>query len=355
MTPESVDKQAQKRSIAQINRSLRSILEAETLEHYFWAAGKVDRLYRSDRGHIYFDLVDGDSSIRCMLREEQSGHIKIELVNHLDVEVYGDIGFFERFAAAEINVLDIRSLHKQVDELGTVEKLRAEGLYPPRRRPAPAHIRRIGLITSRSSFAVGDFETTYQAAGRRAVLAPLTWQYVHLEGERAGQSIVDGIALLERNPQVDVIAIIRGGGRQIDMAVFDQLQILRAIAGSAKYIVTGIGHQRDHCLADDLADHAAVTPTAAANYLAELCQPAMTRAQRESPARSYAESMPADAPPYDEPPPHYDPPPYDDFMPEPIQAPQPAPPAAYRLLVVALLVLAIAAAAFLAYAILQTA
>ena len=353
---------APRRSIAQLNRSLRSIVEAETLEHFFWAAGKVDRLYKSDRGHIYFDLVDDDARIRCMLREEQSGSIALELQNHLDVEVYGDVRFYERNAEAQINALKIRAVDADTDTRSVVDRLRAEGLYPPKRKPAPKRIRRIGILTSRSSRAVGDFETAYQAAGERSVLAPLTWQYVQLEGERARQSIVDGIKLLGGNRELDVIAIIRGGGRYENLAVFDDFEILRAIALCPKYIVAGIGHQRDHCLADDLADYVAATPTAAATYLAQLCLDSPPRAQPAPVAAPvYAEAYPPEA---------YEPPPYDfdprvDYAAPPpqenlasasrSQAATVASSRAYKIIVIALLLLAVAAVAFLGYAILQTA
>lgn len=356
MPPESGPADTQRRSIAQINRTLRSILEAETLEHFFWVAGKVDRFYRSDRGHSYFDLVDGEARIRCMLREEQSGDLNFELRNNLDIEVYGDIHFYERQAEARINVLDARSLAAKPGNVGAIETLRAEGLFPPRRKAEPTRIKRIGLITSRSSRAIGDFETAYQKSGERAVLAPLTWQYVQLEGERARQSILDGLALLESNREVDVIAIIRGGGRNREMAVFDEVDILRAIAGSAKFIVTGIGHQRDHCLADDFADYVAATPTAAATYLAELCQRSTPAPLIAQPPRSYAEPVPPpdfEPPPFAAPPPEYDRPPLEDDMPPTMTSQKPAPSPAFQLLAIALLLLAIAAIVFLGYAILQ--
>ena len=312
----------QQRSIAQVSRMLRSIVEAETLEHFFWVSGKIDRFYKSDLGHIYFDLVDGNSSIRCMLRERQSGDLSFDLKNHLDIKVYGDIHFYESRSAAQINVLDVRLMDSSTDNISAVDTLRAEGLFPPRRKPVPNDIRRIGLITSRGSRAIGDFETTYQAAGERAVLAPLIWQFVHLEGNRAQQSIVDGITLLDNNPEIDVIAIIRGGGRYENLAVFDEINVLRAISRSQKYIVTGIGHHRDHTLADDVADYVAATPTAAAMYLAELCLGSLPRADskpNKKPAQSDANLS-----------------------------------RRYKMLVLALLLLAIAAVAFLRFAILQT-
>ena len=103
------------------------------------------------------------------------------------------------------------------------------------------------------------------------MLAPLSWQYTLLEGERAAQSIVDGINALDANPEVDVIVIIRGGGRTENLAPFDELDVLRAIIGCSKYLVTGIGHHEDHVLADDVADYVVATPTAAAIHVAKLC------------------------------------------------------------------------------------
>ena len=178
--------------------------------------------------------------------------------------------FYERRAEAQVNVLEIRPADVSTAAVGTIDQLRSEGLYPPDKKTPPARIRRIGVLTSRSSRAIGDFETAYQEAGTRAVLPPIRWQYALLEGDRAAQSIVDGIEALDANRDLDVLAIVRGGGRSANLAPFDELEVLRAIIGCSKYIVTGIGHHRDHVLADDVADYVAATPTAAAVYVAEL-------------------------------------------------------------------------------------
>lgn len=258
-----------RRSIAQVNRMIRSIIEAETLEQFFWAGGRIDRFYKSDFGHVYFDLVDDKSRIRCMIREEQAARFPSGLRNHLDIEVFGDIHFYEDRAVVQVNVMDLRVSDESANAASAIDRLRAAGLYPPTKGRPPATIRRIGIITSRSSRAVGDFESAYQGAGERKVLAPFVWKYVTLEGDRALQSIVDAIALLDQDPEIDVLAIIRGGGRSENLAAFDSYEIASAIIRCDTFIVTGIGHHRDSTLADDVADYAASTPTAVANYLAD--------------------------------------------------------------------------------------
>lgn len=49
--------------------------------------------------------------------------------------------------------------------------------------------------------------------------------------------------------------------------------IAEAICRSEIAVVTGIGHQRDDTLADQVADMSQITPTAAALFLARASQP----------------------------------------------------------------------------------
>ena len=272
--------QRNQRSLAQINRMIYNIVAAEMNEYYFWTRGKTERCYQAqDSGHAYFDIVDGKMSIRCVLRERHRGHIPFELRNGLDIEVYGHVQVYEEWARPRIHVTDARLINRAIDASPAVDILKRERLYPPRRKPPPSTIRRIGIITSRSSRAIGDFENAYQSAGERAVLAPVKWQYVMLEGERAVPAIVDAIQKLDQDPEIDVIAILRGGGRSQHLSVFDNIDIARAIIQAETFIITGIGHHKDATLADDVADIAASTPTAVAHRLAQMSLPAANAAR----------------------------------------------------------------------------
>ena len=159
-----------------------------------------------------------------MLREERATLYPFELRNHLDIDVYGDIHYYEARAEAQLNVMDLRVSDESAGTASAIERLRALGLYPPAKQPPPAKIRRIGIITSRSSRAIGDFESAYQSAGERGVLAPVAWTYVMLEGDRAVQSIIDAIVSLDKNPEIDAIAIYaREAARAENLATFDSV------------------------------------------------------------------------------------------------------------------------------------
>ena len=278
-----------KRTIAQINRMLRSIVEVETLEQYFWVGGLVENFYESDFGHKYFTLVDDRSRIRCMLHNERAGHISLEIRNGLELEVYGDIHFYENGGRIEINVTDVRLVDTAVESRPVIEQLRADGVFPPQKKRPPIRIRRIGVITSRGSRAIGDFENAYRSAGSLSVLAPYDWHFALLEGELAPQNIVDGIDMFDKNPDCDVITIIRGGGRQKNLSTFDDLDVAKAIIRCSTFVLTGIGHHQDSTVADSVSDYSASTPTAAAHYLAQLCMKSKPKsgnfpAQRDKPS-----------------------------------------------------------------------
>lgn len=224
---------------------------------------------------MYFVLVDGRTRIKCMIAERIKriiGSLDFDISNDIEIEVYGDIQVYENHAEVQIQVLKAKLIDAHgISTISTIAQLKQDGLYPKTARPAPTPIRKIGIVTSRSSRAVGDFETAYQTIGQKAVLAPVTWQHVHLEGKEAIGSIIDGIQQLENNPEIDIIAVIRGGERYENLATFDHLEIARQIARSSKYIITGIGHDRDETLADKVSDYQVSTPTAAAHYIAKLC------------------------------------------------------------------------------------
>ncbi len=218
-----------------------------------------------------------------MLHEERRGNIQFELDNFLEVEVYGDVRFYAPSSIVQIAVQAMRLTTQANLVKPAIDRLRDAGLYPPQKRPPPKRIRRIGCITGRSSRAIGDFETAYQSAGERAVLAPLMWEYVLLNGERAPQLIVDAIHSLDASADIDAIAIIRGGGRIDDFAAFESFMVAQAISQCQTFVVTGIGHHRDLTLSDQVADHAAATPTAAAHLLARRCLSAASDFQAAEP------------------------------------------------------------------------
>ena len=93
---------------------------------------------------------------------------------------------------------------------------------------------------------------------------------------RAACAVIETLAALSREPEIDVIVVARGGGSFEDLLPFSDERLVRAIAGCAVPVVTAVGHEQDTPLCDLAADARASTPSVAARLvvpdLAELLQ-----------------------------------------------------------------------------------
>jgi exodeoxyribonuclease VII large subunit len=85
-----------------------------------------------------------------------------------------------------------------------------------------------------------------------------------VQGVSAPAEIVSAIKAADKHPAVDVILVVRGGGSFEDLYCFNDERVVRAVANATKPVVSGVGHETDRTLIDDVADYAAHTPTAAA-------------------------------------------------------------------------------------------
>ena len=63
---------------------------------------------------------------------------------------------------------------------------------------------------------------------------------------------------------VDVIAIVRGGGARTDLMAFDLESVAHAVATCPVPVLSGIGHEIDRSVVDEVAHTAYKTPTACA-------------------------------------------------------------------------------------------
>jgi exodeoxyribonuclease VII large subunit len=85
-----------------------------------------------------------------------------------------------------------------------------------------------------------------------------------VQGPSSPQQVIDALAKLDANPEVDVIIIARGGGAFLELYGFSNEALVRAVAAAKTPIISAIGHEADRPILDDVADLRASTPTDAA-------------------------------------------------------------------------------------------
>ena len=221
--------------------------------------------YKVNQGKwVFFDVKDEESSINCFMTFYQ---LRIPLEDGMKVLVRGvpkltKWGKFS-FTVQAIQPVGEGSIKKAFELLK--KKLTAEGLFDPaKKRPLPADITNIGVISSTQAAGYADF---IKIVNERWGGLKITTAHTQVQGLDAPDQIIRALKYFNEHGGVDVIAIIRGGGSADDLAVFNDENLVRAIAASKIPVITGIGHEVDESLADLAADVRASTPSNAAQML----------------------------------------------------------------------------------------
>ncbi|WP_051426596.1 exodeoxyribonuclease VII large subunit [Jiangella gansuensis] len=152
------------------------------------------------------------------------------------------------------------------DLLARIERLRkilaAEGVFAAeRKRPLPFLPTVVGLICGRDSKAEHD---VLENARRRWPGVRFRIEPVAVQGLNAVSQVMDALRVLDRDPEVDVVIIARGGGSVEDLLPFSDEALVRAVSAARTPVVSAIGHEADTPLLDLVADVRASTPTDAA-------------------------------------------------------------------------------------------
>ena len=159
--------------------------------------------------------------------------------------------------AHEIRPVGVGELLARLERLKV--QLRAEGLFAAeRKKELPFLPRAVGLICGRESAAERDVVET---ARRRWPGVEFRIKEVAVQGGLAVEQVTDALRALDRDREVDVIVIARGGGSTEDLLPFSDESLVRAVAAAATPVVSAIGHEPDTPLLDYVADARAATPT----------------------------------------------------------------------------------------------
>ena len=232
-----------------------------------WVEGEVTELRRQAGWQtVFFTLKDpeGGACLSAAMPRGQFDALRLDLANGERVHVYGRPELWTQKGELRLRALSIERFGLG-EHLAALERLKAklaeEGLFAEsRKRPLPRLPRRIGLVTGNDAAAKRDVLTAIQARfpPARVVVAETL-----VQGQRAAAAMVDALAAIAAQPEVDVVVLARGGGSFEDLLPFSDERLVRAVAGCPLPSVTAVGHEQDTPLCDLAADRRASTPTAA--------------------------------------------------------------------------------------------
>lgn len=262
-------------SPSQLNALARDLLEGALGN--VWLEGELSGVSRPASGHLYFALKDARAQVRCALFKPKSQWLRFRPVDGMRVLARGRLTLYEPRGEYQL-VLDHLeeagegALRRALEELKA--RLDAEGLFAAaRKKPLPARIERLGVLSSPGGAAVHDVLTVLR---RRFPLIEVELLPVPVQGTQAAAQIVRMLERADASGRYDALLLARGGGSLEDLAAFNDEVLARAIAAANTPLVCAVGHEIDFSIADFAADLRAATPSAAAELItpdrAELLQ-----------------------------------------------------------------------------------
>ena len=244
-----------------------------------WVRGEIDGL-KQGGPHTYFSLVERVDGTKAVLNVQLFAPMKRKLTpllkrnrlvlgDGMKVRIHGHLDFWAAGGRLGLKMagLDPRYTLGEIaqtrDEV--LRRLVAEGLLDANGRlPLPPVPLNVGVATSVESAAWHDFHDELARSGLGFRLAVADCR---VQGDAAVPMVAGAIGTLARRDDLDVIVVIRGGGARNELAVFDAEPIARTIATAPVPVLTGLGHEVDRSVADEVAHTALKTPTACAAAL----------------------------------------------------------------------------------------
>lgn len=264
-----------------VSQVLRGLQQAVVREYPspIWVRGELTGMRRTSRGAVFFRLADPEVS-EIALEVAARGRVMMEidrilgdaglgsLRDGIEARVKGTIGVDERGSRVRLSLLEVDPAftagRMALDRDEVIRRMTADGsLRANGSLPLPMVPLRIGLVTSRGSAAHADFIDQLRRSSFRFRVKTA---HSAVQGEQAAAGLVDALRRLGTE-HLDMVAVIRGGGSKLDLAVFDTEEVARAIAACPVPVITGIGHDIDRAVSDEAAGVATKTPSAAGEWL----------------------------------------------------------------------------------------
>jgi len=249
-------------SVSEITKQIKFSLETNFSQ--ISVEGELSNFKPHVSGHWYFNLKDSNAVISCTMWKGLNNYVFFTPQDGMKVIVNGRITVYPPRGSYQ---LDVRSIKPAgVGELQAAfeklkKKLSDEGLFNEEfKKPIPGFPKKIGIVTAIDGAAFRDM---ISVASRRYPIAELVIAPSKVQGSGAAKTIAESIRMLNKQKDIDVIIIGRGGGSIEDLWAFNEEVVAKEIFRSVIPIVTGIGHEIDFTIADFVADLRAPTPSAA--------------------------------------------------------------------------------------------
>jgi exodeoxyribonuclease VII large subunit len=282
--------------LSELASAVADAIQVAFAQKTFWVVADItSHSHKADKNYHHLELVEKDPASHEILAklhatawgrgsqsiqrfEQQTGQRftnSIQILVNVSVSYHAVYGLQLSINDVDVN-FTLGALEQQ--RRATLERLVAENpdsisrigdRFVTRNSQLPLRqvLQRIAVISSANSAGWQDFRHTLRT-NPQGYEFYVDEYFALVQGQANAGGIVDRlIDIFNSQIPYDVVVIIRGGGAQTDLLIFDNYQLARAIARFPIPVITGIGHQKNESIADLMAKVAAHAPTKAAELI----------------------------------------------------------------------------------------
>lgn len=256
-----------------------------SITDYIWTIAEVANL-NERRGHIYFELAetldDGQQVANCRamiwqsntrILEKFTTETGSELTIGQKILLLVEPTFHEKFGFSLV-IQDIDPSYTLGELEAKVQAVRKqlikEELYQKNKQyKLPKDFLRLAVIAPPTAAGLGDFRIDADLLAERK-LCEFKYFYSAFQGDKVETEMQGAFgvfnAMHESNP-FDALIIIRGGGAKLDLQPLNSYPIAKMIAETNLPVITGIGHERDKTILDEVSAISYDTPSKVINAI----------------------------------------------------------------------------------------
>ena len=248
-------------TVSELNEKIKAILEA-TFMHVM-VEGEVGSVTYHSSGHLYFNIKDDKSSIKCVMWRSNVKKLKFKIEAGEHIVVDASVGVYTPRGEYQLIAVNIEPYGKGALAVAFEQlkkKLEAKGYFDESiKKPIPKFPKKIAIVTALNAAALQDI---LKVAKKRWELCEFVIVDTLVQGDMAAPQIAKAIKYAD-SLDADVILVTRGGGSQEDLWAFNEEVVADAIFNAKTPVVSAVGHEVDFLISDFVADLRCPTPSAA--------------------------------------------------------------------------------------------
>jgi exodeoxyribonuclease VII large subunit len=272
-------------SLSQLNHEIKHVLK----EHFLkaaWVVAEISELKINASGHCYLELIEKNQANDKILAKARANiwaysfrllkpYFETTTLRSLEAGIkimfYAQVEFHEIYGLS-LNITDIDPTYTLGDiarqRAEAIAKLKKEGVFDMNRNlELPIVVQKIAIISSSTAAGYQDF-CKHLLDNEYGFYFKLKLYPSLMQGEAAVESMIAALEKINSHSErYHCVVIIRGGGSQSDLGVFDHYWLASNVAQFPLPILTGIGHEQDESVTDLVAHTSLKTPTAVADFI----------------------------------------------------------------------------------------